>query len=96
VLVHNCGLRTKDSNFGPKVEGPETEVKNAVNEAKVERAFGDSSKAECAKCKLTESVKSRRAEQNSFLEKGQSKSSDEFKRHEKRIEFEEKQLNELE
>ena len=94
-MVHNCNLRTEGSAFGDKVKGSPTEVKNAVAEAKVHKLQGDSSMADCAKCKFQTSIDSRRKEQDSFEKAGQSKQSDRYKTHEARIEFEQSQLDEL-
>lgn len=95
LLVHNCGLNPKPSAFGEKIDGSPIEVKNAVSEAKVHKILGNSNKANCAKCKLETSINSRTKEQKSFENQGRSKSSEEYKTHQNRIDFEQKQLDEL-
>jgi len=60
VLVHNCGIKMKDvGTNAERTSGNMKDVKNAVSEA----GF-DAKKLNCAKCKLENSIKNRKAENN--------------------------------
>lgn len=95
VLVHNCDIKTKDTNFGVMTSGSDADLKGAVNTARVDKALGDSTKANCASCKLTESIKARKADLADSRARGQKVGSTRDKNHVDRINLEQRELDSL-
>ncbi|MBL1429918.1 hypothetical protein JYT75_00465 [Oceanicaulis sp. AH-315-P02] len=85
VLVHNCRIKMKDKGSARRTDGSKEDLRSAVAQA-------DSAEdLKCAQCKLKESIKNRRAQNK----KGDRNSPD-FKKHNNRIKFEERELQKVE
>jgi hypothetical protein len=83
VLVHNCGIQMKGRGSAERTSGSDNTITQAVSDAGY-----NSEKLNCAQCKLTQSIKSRKAD----LKRQTNKSSPSYKTHKDRKNLEEKAL----